>query len=53
MLKYTPYAKLSKKEQRKLNAQKRGSWNGLDPVTRVPPNPRAYNRAKVRRTPAD
>ena len=27
--------KLSKKEQKKLNAVGRGSWNGVNPVTRV------------------
>ena len=46
MEKFIPYEKLSKKEKRKLNAAKRGSWGGLDPVTRVPRNPRAYKRDK-------
>ena len=44
-----PYEKLSKKKQRELNAQKRGSWGGLNPVTRKPENPRAYNRRKARK----
>ena len=47
MEKFIPYEKLSKKEKRKLNAVKRGSWGGLDPVTRVPPNPKAYKRSKA------
>ena len=47
MEKFIPYEKLSKKEKRKLDAAKRGSWGGLDPVTRVPPNPRAYKRSKA------
>ena len=47
MEKFIPYEKLSKKEKRKLNAAKRGSWGGLDPVTRVPPNPKAYKRSKA------
>ena len=46
MEKFIPYEKLSKKEKRKLDAAKRGSWGGLDPVTRKPPNPRAYKRSK-------
>lgn len=46
MEKFVPYEKLSKKEKRRLNAAKRGSWGGLDPVTRVPPNPKAYKRNK-------
>lgn len=46
---FMPYEKLSKKKQREVNAAKRGSWNGLNPVTRVPPNSKAYNRAKARK----
>jgi len=49
MEKFIPYEKLSKKEKRKLDAKKRGSWGGLNPVTRMPENPRAYNRRKARR----
>ena len=30
---FTPIAKRSKSEQRKYYASKRGSWNGLSPVT--------------------
>lgn len=46
MEKFIPYEKLSKKERRRLDAAKRGSWGGLDPVTRVPRNPKAYKRDK-------
>ena len=49
MEKYIPYEKLSKKKQRELNARRRGSWNGLDPVTRKAKNPKAYNRQKARK----
>lgn len=49
MEKFIPFEKLSKKEQRKRNAQKRGSWGGLNPVTRKPANPKAYNRRKARK----
>ena len=45
-MKLIPYEKLSKKERRKLDAQRRGSWNGLSPVTRMPPRSGAYSRAK-------
>lgn len=48
MDKYIPYAKLSKKKQRELDKQKRGTWGDLNPVTRKPQNPKAYNRKKVR-----
>ena len=46
--KIIPLAKQSKKNKRMYNAAKRGSWNGLNPVTRMPANPRAYNRAKAK-----
>ena len=36
--------KRSKKRQRAWNSAKRGSWNGLNPVTRKPENAKAYNR---------
>ena len=49
MEKFVPYEKLSKKKQRELNAMKRGSWGGLNPVTRNPANPKAYNRKAAQR----
>ena len=47
MQKFVPYEKLSKKKQRELDALRRGSWGGLNPVTRKPENPKAYNRRKA------
>ena len=49
MAKFVPYEKLSKKKKRELNALRRGSWNGVNPVTRRSENPKAYNRKKARR----
>ena len=49
MEKFVPYEKLSKKKQRELNAKKRGSWGSLNPVTRKPSNPKAYNRRTAQR----
>ena len=49
MEKYIPYEKLSKKKQKELNAQKRNTWGSLNPVTRRPENPKAYNRQKTRK----
>ncbi len=46
MEKYVPYGKLSKKKRRELDAKRRGSWGGLNPVTRKPANPKAYKRIK-------
>ena len=48
MEKFIPYEKLSKKEQRKINAARRNTWIGLNPVTRKPPNSNAYMRCKAR-----
>ena len=49
MEKFIPFEKLSKKKQRELNAAKRGSWGGFNPVTRKPENPKAYNRRKAQK----
>ena len=46
---FIPYEKLSTKEQRKRNAQRRGSWQGIRPVTRRAENPKAYNRRKAQK----
>ena len=44
--KFIPYEKLSKKEKRKIDLIRRGSWQGIDPSTRVIPSEKlkAYNR---------
>ena len=47
MERFIPYEKLSKKEKRRLDAARRGSWGGLNPVTRKPDDPRAYKRSKA------
>jgi len=46
MPRYIPYDKMSKREKRELNNRRRRTWKGLNPVTRKPPDPRAYNRKK-------
>ena len=46
MDKFVPYEKLSKKKKRQLDAEKRGSWYGLNPITRKPKNPKAYDRGQ-------
>ncbi len=47
MEKYIPYEKLSKKEKRRLNTARRGTWGSLNPTTRKPENSKAYNRKKA------
>ena len=49
MEKFIPFEKLSKKEQRKRNQQKRSTWGALSPVTRRSETPKAYNRRKAQR----
>jgi len=44
---FIPYEKLSKKEQRRLNSAKRGTWGSMSPVTRKPENRKAYNRKRT------
>ena len=46
---FVPFDKLSKKERRRKNAEKRGTWGPLSPVTRKSENPRAYKRQKAQR----
>lgn len=48
MDKFIPKAKLSKKAKREKAKAQRQTWGGLNPVTRKPPNPKAYMREKPR-----
>ena len=47
MKKFVSYAKLSKKEKRKMDVAKRNTWGEVNPVTRKPENPKAYNRKRT------
>ena len=47
MAKFVPYEKLPKKKQHELDLKKRGSWNGVNPVTRKPEDSKVYNRKKA------
>ena len=49
MEKYIPFEKLSKKKQREQNSAGRGSWYGINPVTRRPESAKAYNRQKAQK----
>ncbi len=48
MKEFIPYEKLSKKKKREQDLKRRGSWGAINPVTKRPPNPKAYNRKKAR-----
>ena len=45
MGRFTEYKKMSKKDQKKVNAEKRNFWE-ISPMTKVVPNKKAYNRKK-------
>ena len=47
MEKFIPYEKRSKREQRKINQAKRGTWGEINPVTRKPTSSKAYNRKRA------
>ena len=47
-MKVTPLKKQSKKNQRKLHAAKRGTWNGVSPVTRIVQSKRIYDRNRTK-----
>lgn len=53
MKRFIPYAKMSKQKKKALDEKRRGSWRGINPVTRKPPNPKAYNRKKMRKRSQD
>jgi hypothetical protein len=46
---FIPLGKQSKQKQKQYHASKRGTWGVINPITRKPPNPKAYKR--VRDTP--
>ena len=53
MTKFVSYDKLSKKKKKELNAMRRNTWGSLNPATRKPANPKAYNRQKARKRDQD
>lgn len=48
-MKMTPLKKQSKNEQRKYYSSKRGSWNGVLPITRIVQSRRVYDRNRIKR----
>ena len=47
MEKFVPYEKLSKKEKRRLDQARRGSWGDVNPVSRKVESKKAYNRKRT------
>lgn len=48
MSKYVPLEKRSKKEQKAFHAVQRGSWNGVNPVSRKTESKKAYKRSRMK-----
>ena len=44
--KFIPLNKQSKRNKKKFHATRRRTWGEINPVTKKPPNPKAYNRRK-------
>lgn len=44
MTKHIPKTKLSKKARRAVDRERRGSWYGIKPVTRIVPSKKIYSR---------
>lgn len=47
ILKVIPLKKQSKKNQRKYYAKQRGTWNGVDPTTRIVKSKKVYDRNRI------
>lgn len=46
MEKYISYEKMSKKQQKLVNASKRGGWGNVKPITKIKESAKVYNRKK-------
>ena len=49
MEKMIPLAKQSKASRREYHLARRGSWNGISPITRIVPDRRVYDRNRLKR----
>ena len=48
MTQLVPLDKRSKKAQREYHAKQRGSWHGVNPITRAVQSRKTYDRARVK-----
>ena len=48
ILKVIPLKKQSKKNQHKYYAMQRGSWNGVDPTTKIVNSKKEYDRNRIK-----
>ena len=49
-MKSIPLNKQSKKSQREYYSKKRGSWNGITPVTRIVKSKKVYDRNQFKKS---
>ena len=47
MEKFVSYEKMSKKQQKLVNASKRGNWGNVKPIMKVKASAKIYNRKKA------
>lgn len=47
--KFIPYTKLSKKKRKERDGEKRNTWEGMSPVTRVAKDKKKYDRSREKR----
>ena len=45
-----PLNKRSKKARKEYHAKQRGSWYGVNPITRTVPSGKVYDRNRIKRT---
>ena len=48
MKKFVPYEKMSKKQRREIDKARRGSWQGVSPVTRVAETDKTHYSRKMK-----
>ncbi len=48
IIKIIPLKKQSKKNQQKYHAMQRGSWNGVDPTTKIVKSKKEYDRHRIK-----
>lgn len=48
ILKVIPLKKQSKKSRRKYYAKQRGTWNGVDPTTKIVKSKKEYDRNRIK-----
>lgn len=41
--------KMSKAAQKEFHAKQRGNWNGVNPVSRIVPNKKCYDRNRAKK----